>query len=107
MSKHTPAPWKWQNDWTEDRYSSIYDGSMGHLEPGVLRFGMDGEEGIYCQNEADAHLIAAAPEMFEALKLGLKYLKTKRGPEDVGDPDRFLFAQSLSAAIAKAEGDKQ
>ena len=58
--KHTPGPWKWEREWEEDGFHS---GGMGGLEPGVLWFGQDGEEDIYCRNPADARLIVAAPEL--------------------------------------------
>jgi hypothetical protein len=46
--------------------------------------------------EANAHLIAAAPDLYEALKAMLKYYDTPSGPAD-------LLAQA-TAAIAKADG---
>jgi len=69
MKKHTPKPWKWEREWKEDSMSSIYDGSMGCLEPDVLWFGMDGEEGIYCSLEANAKLIEAAPDLLHVAEM--------------------------------------
>lgn len=100
MSKHTLGPWS----------ITVAPKNFGPVD-GFAPFGacgccnspwMNGES--QDEQNANAALICAAPEMLEALKLGLKYLETKRQAEDLGDPDRFLFAQSLSAAITKAEG---
>lgn len=98
MSKHTPKPWKWECKWEANKYDPNYNGSMGGLEPGVLWYGLDGEEGIYCRNEADSCLIAAAPELLEACKLALDYLQKS---------DAYSDGQAYPAllkAIAKAEG---
>ena len=46
---------------------------FGEAAKSVLTFGMDGEEGIYCHRLVDAHLIAAAPELYEALDRGTIY----------------------------------
>ena len=90
MSKHTPGPWEW------NKY-----GALLHEDEIVL--GIDGG----CRrcdypNEADVHLIAAAPDLLEALESMLQ---------------SFLITQSLDdypidapcnkarAAIAKAKGE--
>ena len=62
--KHTKGPWKWHREWKED---GIYSGSVGCLNPDILWYGMDGEESIYCPNQANAELIAKAPEMYKQL----------------------------------------
>ena len=62
--KHTKGPWKWHREWKED---GIYSGSVGCLNPDILWYGMDGEESIYCPNQANAELIATAPAMYDQL----------------------------------------
>ncbi len=76
---HTPGPW------------SYHDAS---IEPQIL--GVNGETVVYelNTNEHDARLIAAAPELLEALEAALK-----AGIIDIdGEPER------ARAAIAKARG---
>ena len=94
-SKFTPGPWEWSREWKEDKHHSGYNGSMGCLEPGVLWFGMDGEEGIYCPNKQDAQLIAAAPSLLEALKAVWPYIDLQY------TSPTLIMAE---AAINKAEG---
>lgn len=63
-TKHTPGPWTFEID-----DSGVYHiKAPGH--PGSLF--CDEQYYPWCSNnEADWHLLAAAPEMFEALKLAL------------------------------------
>lgn len=79
MSKHTPGPWIIADDGTIEAKHLGRVGFLTHAAP------------------ADAALIAAAPEMYEALK-GILY----EFPDDAEDP--FIGLQSARAAIAKAEG---
>lgn len=65
MSEHTPGPW-------EVCYSGKYPG-IDHSEGSLIIFGYSNDEcGIRgeCRERrlADAHLIAAAPLMYEALE---------------------------------------
>lgn len=68
----------------------------------MLETGEDTEEdrAVYMQQEANAHLIAAAPELLEACKHVLDHLPDL---EVEGSWD-FENAKILRAAIAKAEG---
>jgi hypothetical protein len=61
------------------------------------------------ESEANAHLIAAAPDMYEALKLtyGLIELARKYFPKSIHNPDKFQLENTCAAigkAIRKAEG---
>ncbi len=91
MSKHTPGPWKWGVD---------FNGLCGP-EKGmeVLRFQM--YEGMWLEygesQEANARLIAAAPDLLEALV----ELEAGSGSSP-GANKRFSKAR---AAIAKARGE--
>lgn len=112
--KHTPGPWRWEHEWKEDQYSPMDDGCMGILEPGVLYYGMDGSESIYCPNEADARLIAAAPELLEACyemkQYNMSILNRRmEGPYANDGYCKELQRQLkiLDAAIAKAEGNSK
>ena len=57
------------------------------------------------REDADARLIAAAPELLEAANLALRAIDPtgESKKDDVGGP-LFLSAKALRAAIAKAEG---
>jgi len=97
--KHTPGPWKWQNDWKKQSYGPHGLRSMDDListNGEVLKWGDTGEEGIYCLNEADAALIAAAPEMLEALEYLVAIYSA------IFTSTGILNAQK---AIAKAKGE--
>lgn len=52
----------------------------------------------YAESEANARLIAAAPEMLEALKLALQTLL------ELGLPENLAGIVNVKNAVAKAEG---
>jgi hypothetical protein len=62
MSKHTPGPW------TQDKYGDVTDASGQTIRvEGVALTGRSTEE-----SRANARLIAAAPELLEALQAMVK-----------------------------------
>lgn len=66
MGKHTPAPWDISD--TGPKYS-INAGTGGAARKHIAMVScFKGHEGEQEENEANARLIAAAPEMLEALK---------------------------------------
>ena len=78
--KHTPGPWEWSDDGNGNCW-----GRAG-LKPCVLSATV---HGLVYVDDADARLIAAAPDLLEALR----------------EMERLHGATALSrAAIAKAEG---
>lgn len=86
---HTPGPW----------YVAV--GNIdGPCITGILAGPVWVVGNIECpiKNEADARLIAAAPEMLAALKQAQNALYFAQNPESRG------AAQVVGAAIAKAEG---
>lgn len=90
-SKHTPGPW-------EVRVTNGRDAPAFHVAAPVLRAG--GREdsimrGDFCRSEADAALIAAAPELLAALRLAQDIL-AGHAPHTVGDEHQ------IAAALAKA-----
>ena len=92
MSKHTPGPWIWGKD---------YDGLYGAgPDNDVLTFAR--YEGMWLaygsHREADARLIAAAPELLAAL---IALERTAGIPAMNDDPVRV----KARAAIAKATGE--
>ena len=83
MSKHTPGPWA-ISDYKDGRYSIVIDNE-----------GFDVAKVDYPNQEANALLIAAAPELLEALKLAKQI---------IGHPDD-MASKFISDVIAKATGD--
>lgn len=112
MSKHTPRPWQAkhiQPDGTQ-LVPPGYGWGVVAVEP--MRGRIDSS--ISGMKEDDARLIAAAPELLEALKLVWEMFDDGRIVRNIandGKPDWALkmleFTQELSkiqAALAKAEG---
>ena len=92
MSKHTPGPW---------HLAEVENGSIKHMVPvgpdgySLCTVVHDGDTpfgAIYM--DADARLIAAAPELLEALQMLLEFPNT--GPA----------TSAARAAIAKATGER-
>ncbi len=89
MSKHTPAPWKLEGTTTicnADQTVGIAHISTYSTEPS--------------EAEANARLIAAAPELLEALqKIVAIHMESHNPMQARGD-----MHEAARAAIAKAEG---
>lgn len=90
MSKFTPGPWVWHKRLLISRQE---------YRPGYVA------EVLVCEcvhdqmpDEAAAALIAAAPEMFEALRAAKEFLVS-----DLEEPGRTVFWKVVSA-LDKAEG---
>ena len=83
MAEHTPGPW--------------------HVDMGVDLAVRNSDEWLICTlpNEANARLVAAAPELLEALELSVPYLC------HCGSPDCRVCSAIVRAlaAITKAKGD--
>ena len=109
--KHTPGPWR-------AFYKHKYDEWHVSLPGQGLRLGLF-QNGLVSENrEADAHLIAAAPDLLDALHEGRRAIGDHHAPADcyatgpmTGDAYRDLvecpacsFIAKYDAAIAKAEG---
>jgi hypothetical protein len=93
MSKHTPGPWRYWICRVDNRLDPpMYDyAQFANPKEHVFRAPM-----LYLR-EADARLIAAAPELLEALKLAVRQ----------NEHDMLMTGEELRnarAAIAKAEG---
>lgn len=90
--KHTPGPWavveKTTNYGTKEKLASVQAGA-GFV---AQRIG-----------EADAHLIAAAPELLAALIECADWLEDEFAGRPQGDSEPFL--DRARAAIAKAKGE--
>jgi hypothetical protein len=87
MSKHTPGPWCMESFFhgQYDVYSEVTD---DFISGGTI-------------SEADARLIAAAPDLLEALEKVVSFVDAGQGTWTVEEQ------QKARAAIAKAKGEKQ
>jgi hypothetical protein len=91
-TKHTAGPWR--------AYESSDDGWFN------IEAESDGSDVVGCEgcaNEANARLIAAAPELLEALEEAETYL-VERGIDIRGVTGRTVILPKMRAAIAKATG---
>lgn len=93
MNKHTPGPWRMSHDHDDAWFLEYSDGTIGE----VLLW--DGDTA-----RANAHLIAAAPELLEAL---LCFISDTRFQVGVGGNPNVVKAMvaHARAAIAKATGN--
>ena len=97
MSKHTPGPWKTvaRNYPIADTgdYDGCWEVLTGDPKKPIVQIWGDSDE-----DEANARLIAAAPDLLEALKDTLQLLEVYCGDFEEGT------RKQARAAIAKAEG---
>jgi hypothetical protein len=96
MSTHTPGPWQMDDEHFEDVYAE-----SGELVVAAYPFvdakRPEGER--IAEQKANARLIAAAPELLEALDLALGLSKGKYSPEAWDD-----WLEKADTAIRKAKG---
>jgi hypothetical protein len=92
MSKYTPGPWalRWHNGY---RLLSIYSGANINIT--VARVNITNID-----RDGNAALLAAAPDLLEALRRVLPWAEL----EDCGGPDIGADLSCARAAIAKATG---
>lgn len=94
MSKHTPGPWEAGDVDGDD----IYIWSEGQKQfVGLASY----EDGTQREVQANAHLIAAAPELLEACELAEQFWYADH-PNDTVEAQQAR--RQLRAAIAKATG---
>lgn len=107
--KHTPGPWTCKRRVVE-RIVRIYgpeeiryeDGQPTHWEP-VLA-GLDALDVKITEQEANARLMAAAPELLEACQEASEFLHDD--PNDESNFELRNLCTRLRAAIKKAESDE-
>ena len=93
MGKHTPGPWKLQAGRSFETKSGTFHLAYGTSKNGVADFP------DFCELDANAKLIAAAPDLLEAAIIAADWLC--ECPEGT---DQYERGQVLAKAIAKAEG---
>jgi len=96
MSKHTPRPWVRVADSIKSRTA---DCVVVRLPAQTDRVGDESPEQIE-RWDADARLIAAAPDMLEALEKVVSFIDAGQGTWTLEEQ------QKARAAIAKAKGEE-
>ncbi|PTL88833.1 hypothetical protein C6W88_15745 [Halomonas litopenaei] len=106
-TKFTPGPWTVHH---RMRDCVTFEGKFG-----TENLFLENREGYYaCQSEHDAHLIAAAPELYEALEVFGRLAdqldgdnEVQRTPDDEWAKFRLLASdyRKARAALAKARGE--
>lgn len=102
--KHTPGPWV--ADWWfhEPTGQGGWSFSAGGFRLPLCDMEMDPAKED--EPEANARLIAAAPELLEALKCCIPFMKYPRGASDLFVRIHDAAIAKARAVIAKAEGDE-
>lgn len=100
MIKHTPGPWRegTMNVWQDDLLLCVAKTERGEYHNGEFEPYRKGDSRE--QMQADARLIAAAPELLAALKECSEWMREHTGPAG-GTLDMLTRAHD---AIKKAEG---
>lgn len=100
--QHTPAPWKAAKS-DVSRMLLIWDTQMEKDSPKLLATVSTKDVGME-QAEANAHLIAAAPDLLKALEL-IQYHTAAH--KMIDDPIYSKINALATKAIAKAKGGQQ
>lgn len=108
MTKHTPGPWKFAPMFRDDpsgRQLVREDGTGFAIAETFLPANSRAK---HIDPKANAQLIAAAPELLEALRETLRELVTPKGLPDAGKGrtrEQQAALTTAYAAIAKATGE--
>ena len=97
-AKHTPGPWELIAESVEDSRGN----SIAMVTGGSGRQYVEDEVNAECL--ANACLIAAAPELLEALEMALYYYESFRDKSPTGETETDDIA-IIRAAIRKAKGE--
>lgn len=100
MSAHTPGPWIVGNDPELDPDGAGEWFSIWTDVPGAANAELAGRIGV----EANAHLIAAAPDLLDAVSFALSHLQADYGNNREDARAEADLIAALTAAIEKAEG---
>lgn len=110
MSTHTPGPWKAREVY--DLPSEQVDGKAGHDYPGIIIHRDDDNipSGVCClfnitgQTRANARLIAAAPQLLEALKAIRTLYEAAANSNGEVFLDESEIGRIAETALAAAQG---
>lgn len=102
---HTPGPWE-PGNWGDDEYD-VYTADTDQLICSLAQsYDEETGQGLHVNIEADARLIAAAPELLDALRQAkdeLIALYEKTYPDDETDNETTQIIDRAIAVIARAE----
>ena len=101
MSAHTPGPWRI----ADDVYPSFLKVDGPSFKLSVVMWATDLDESDYQSRLADLRLIAAAPELLEALIDVVAIAQLDKWDQAVSGRQSFLW--NAKVAIAKAKGETQ
>jgi hypothetical protein len=103
---HTPGPWA-PDSWGDDEYDVYTAGTDKLICSLAQSYDEETGQGLNANIEADARLIAAAPELLNALRQAkdeLIVLYEKAYPNDETDNETTQIIDRAIAVIAQAEG---
>ena len=104
MSKYTPGPWKVFNAWQNG--DAVNFSRIGNESKTIIT--VQNSDDVTAFNEADLHLIAAAPELLETLDYLRKELRAAQAyicqPKEI---ETWLddMEERARVVIAKAKGE--
>lgn len=98
-AQHTPGPWKINKTGSENFIGISADGHYSLADVWMIDDGVTRE-----QMEANARLIAASPELLEALKTMVDAIRKYGCGFESGSGEFWLGEEKARAAIAKATG---
>lgn len=104
-TKHTPGPWYID----PDKPTMVLDGPLKTAGEIVAQCGASAKLGIamhisIASSQANARLIAAAPELLEALKEARRWMYGIPAENGATCETKSEMVDMMDAAIAKAEG---
>ncbi|ELY2553483.1 hypothetical protein SMB57_003633 [Cronobacter sakazakii] len=97
----TPGPWEW---WTSNSFLRLSSQATGKDGGVIDSFAMSDGHTSLSVSMADMALIAAAPDLLEALQLSVKAMQEGRL---VSYPEWYGVINKARAAIAKAIGEEE
>jgi hypothetical protein len=99
---HTPGPWEFVKDlWNSEEHSEDSPGSIWDIEDQMFIATIEYLDEV----EDNARLIAAAPDLLDALKHIEEYWNRDQNETAMADA-LWHIIETAQAAIAKAEGDR-
>ncbi|ELY3617650.1 hypothetical protein FZI14_12325 [Cronobacter sakazakii] len=99
--KFTPGPWEW---WTSNSFLRLSSQATGKDGGVIDSYAMSDGHTSLSVSKADMALIAAAPDLLEALQLSVKAMQEGRL---VSYPEWYGTINKSRAAIAKAIGEEE
>jgi hypothetical protein len=97
---HTPGPWNWEADPVKDDPTGRVRYQVTTTGKTITRVYYSSYEGGPTNAEADAKLIAAAPDLLAACEKFVEMF----GPIELPDTEGATWLANVRAAIAKARG---